>query len=156
MKKPAKILLLIATIWPFIYGIIFFVIMLSTFSSMPMNGRTDLGAIDNLFRVILPLHLLTMLDVLSLTIFYMVNVFRNDRVAKDKKALWAAVIFLGNVIAMPVYWYYYIWQEENDSHDGQAKMKSLHSADGLSWVDYAEAHQRKGEYVPPPEPPDWR
>ncbi len=63
------------------------------------------------FLIILPLHLLTMLSVLALTVFYIVNVFRNDRVEKDKKALWAVVIFLGHVIAMPVYWYFYIWRK---------------------------------------------
>jgi hypothetical protein len=44
---------------------------------------------------------------------YIVNVFKNDRVSKDKKALWVVVLFLGNMIAMPVYWYLYIWEEDD-------------------------------------------
>ena len=31
-------------------------------------------------------------------------------VPQDKKALWAVVIFMGNALAMPVYWYLYIWK----------------------------------------------
>jgi cytosine/uracil/thiamine/allantoin permease len=52
-----------------------------------------------------------MLAVIALMVFYIVNVFRNDRVDKDKKALWAVVLFMGNMIAMPIYWYLYIWRE---------------------------------------------
>lgn len=156
MKKPAKILLLIATIWPFIYGIIFFIIMFSTLSSMPVNGPPDAGAFGEIFRVIIPLHLLTMLEVLGLMIFYIVNIFRNDRVVKDKKALWAVVIFLGNVMTMPVYWYLYIWKEENDSPTGQEERRSLYSADPARWVNDATVNEGSKEYVPPPEPPNWR
>ena len=43
-----------------------------------------------------------MLWIMALTVFYMVNVFRNDRVDKDKKVLWAVVIFMGSIIAMPI------------------------------------------------------
>ncbi len=64
-----------------------------------------------LIALILPLHLFTMLAVMGLMVFYIVNVFRNDRVDKDKKALWAVVLFMGNMIAMPIYWYLYIWRE---------------------------------------------
>jgi hypothetical protein len=32
-------------------------------------------------------------------------------VPNDKKALWAAVLFFGNMVALPVYWYLYIWRE---------------------------------------------
>jgi hypothetical protein len=156
MKKPAKILLLVASVWPFIYGIIFFIIMLSTISSMPLHGRPDAGAFEDMFRFIIPLHLLTMLDVLGLTIFYMVNVFRNDRVVKDKKALWAAVLFLGNVIAFPVYWYYYIWPEKNAPLDAARDRKSLYYTDPAHWVNDATRNEDRRDYAPPPDPPDWR
>jgi hypothetical protein len=64
-----------------------------------------------LIAVILPLHVFTMLAGIALIVFYIVNVFRNDRVDKDKKALWAVVLFMGSMIAMPIYWYLYIWPE---------------------------------------------
>ncbi len=41
--------------------------------------------------------------MLGLTVFYIVHVFRTDRVPADKKALWAVVLFLGNLLAMPFY-----------------------------------------------------
>ena len=43
--------------------------------------------------------------------FYIFYIFRTDRIAADKKALWAVVIFLGNMIAMPVFFFIYVWPE---------------------------------------------
>lgn len=53
-------------------------------------------------------HILTTVEVFALMIFYIVYLFKTDRVPQDKKALWAVVIFLGHVIAIPVFWYLYI------------------------------------------------
>ena len=108
MKKPIKVLLGLATLWPFIYFILFFVVIFSTILYLP--GSEESGP-PPLIALILPLHLLTMFVTLALIVFYIVNVFRNARVDKDKKALWAVVLFMGNMIAMPIYWYLYIWPE---------------------------------------------
>jgi len=61
--------------------------------------------------VLFPLHFLTMLEILALLVIYIMHVFKTDSVPQDKKALWAVVLFLGNMIAMPIYWYLYIWKE---------------------------------------------
>ena len=108
MKKPTKVLLGLATLWPFFYLILFFVVIFSTIVFVPGSGEPGPPP---LIALILPLHLFTMLASLALMVFYIVNVFRNDRVDKDKKGLWAVVLFMGNMIAMPIYWYLYIWRE---------------------------------------------
>lgn len=46
----------------------------------------------------------------GLLIFYIVHLFGTTLVPQDAKALWAVVLFLGSVIAMPVYWYLYLWR----------------------------------------------
>ena len=53
-------------------------------------------------------HFLSSLNFLGLWVFYIVYLFKTDRVPKDKKALWAAVIFLGHMFAIPVFWYFYV------------------------------------------------
>jgi hypothetical protein len=92
---------------------------------------------------------------MGLTVFYMVNVFRNDRVDKDKKVLWAVVIFMGNMIAMPIYWYLYIWREETELPDNSNERKVLNNADVHSWVNDVAAKEREKEFIPP-TPPNWR
>jgi hypothetical protein len=118
---------------------------------MPQQGGEGSGP-PMFFLIIFPLHLLTMLWIMALTVIYIVNVFKNDRVDKDKKALWAVVIFLGNMIAMPVYWYLYIWREPSLADVPPA---SLGTAAASSWVNDRATSNRE-QYVPPPQPPNWR
>lgn len=42
--------------------------------------------------------------------FYMVYLFRTSHVPRSKRALWAVVLVLGHVFAMPVFWYHYVWK----------------------------------------------
>jgi hypothetical protein len=86
----------------------------------------------------------------------MVNVFRNDHVDKDKKVLWAVVLFMGNMIAMPIYWYLYIWREEKGSPIVSNERNALNNAEASSWMNDATAKEREKEYVPPVQPPNWR
>ena len=55
--------------------------------------------------------------IVGLLVFYITHLFRTDSVANDKKALWAIVLFLGNVIAMVVYWFLYIWPSGSRSNN---------------------------------------
>jgi hypothetical protein len=49
--------------------------------------------------------------MIGLLVFYIRHVFQNDRMQEDRKMLWAVVLFLGNALAMPIYWYLYIWKD---------------------------------------------
>ena len=152
MKKSTKILLGLATLWPFLYMILFLVFILSSILFLPPGDGKESGP-PFFFAVLIAVHLLTMLWIIGLTVFYIVNIFRNDRVEKDKKVLWAVVIFLGNMIAMPIYWYLYIWKEVPAR--SLASQSSLGSADTSDWANDARASNRE-EYVPPMQPPNWR
>jgi heme/copper-type cytochrome/quinol oxidase subunit 3 len=112
-----KVVLGVATIWPILYIFIFFALVIVQFSTL-IGGSPD-GAFPVVFFILIGLHIFTMFWVMALLVYYIVNVFNNERVPGDKKALWAVVIFLGNMIAMPVYWYLYIWREQ----DGVVKME---------------------------------
>lgn len=153
MSKTIKLIVGLLTIWPFAYMILFFITILSLvfFSRGP---EPEVGP-PPLIALIFPLHILTMLLIMGLTIFYMVNVFRNERVVKDQKVLWAVVLFLGNVLAMPIYWYLYIWKDAQPA--GAPAPGQLGSADTSAWTNNASAErQEQGQYVPPPQPPNWR
>jgi hypothetical protein len=151
MQKPGKLFLGVVTLWPLAYMILFFVFIFSTILFGGPGGSP--GAFPPSFVIIFGLHLLTMLVIMGLTIFYMVDVFRNDRVDKDKKVLWAIVIFMGNLIAMPIYWYLYFWKEP--ALTGKPSFGQLNSAS--PWTNNVNSStQGQREYVPPREPPNWR
>ena len=153
MQKSTKVLLGIATFWPIAYMVLFFVFIFSAFWLLG-GGGGDSG-IQPAFALIFGLHLLTMLLIMALTVFYIVDIFKNNRVEKDKKALWAIVIFMGNAIAMPIYWYLYFWKEPavpTTFAPGQ-----LASADTSAWTrDVRSSREESPQYVPPREPPNWR
>jgi hypothetical protein len=109
MSRGKAIALAVFTIWPIVYMVLFmgamFWMVMSDFSGGGHSGRPP-----TLFLIIFPLRLLTMLEVFALLVICIVHVFKTDRVPQDQKALWAVVLFMGNVIAMPIYWYLYIWR----------------------------------------------
>jgi hypothetical protein len=104
--------LCIATLWPLVYMLIFmgfvFSMVLRGNSQAKVGGELPSGVI-----AIFVLHGITIVWLWVLLAIYIYNVFHNDRVGKDKKALWAVVLFLGNMIAMPIYWYLYVWPDDS-------------------------------------------
>lgn len=129
MSRGKAIALGVFTAWPFLYmafsfGAIFW-LFISDFSGGPHpNG------LPTIFMVIFPLHFLTMLIIFALLVIYIVHVFKTNRIPEDKKALWAVVLFLGSMIAMPIYWYLYIWSppkpaqiKDGISHETAANLR---------------------------------
>lgn len=147
MKKSSKILLALATIWPFLYMILFMGVAVSLIF---LRGNEP----GFIWAIIIPLHILTMLWIMGLTVFYMVNVFRNDRVNKDMKVLWAVVLFMGSIIAMPIYWYLYIWRVAPSPSIGN-EPPLVSSGLESQWISQGREAERVASDRPPP-PPDWR
>jgi|SRR5436190_4885669 len=143
MKQSSKVMLAAATIWPFVYMLLFMGVAFFAFVA-GNNGPSII------WTIIIPLHLLTMLMIIGLTAFYIVNVFRNERVGKDMKVLWAVVIFMGSIFAMPVYWYLYIWRALPVT-PGQSQLEA-----GIRSTYSEKAAAPEAAYVPPTQPPDWR
>lgn len=112
-SRTTTILLGILTVWPFLYFLLFIGVLFFGFAS------TSITALDrpsfDIFRLIMPLHLLTMLLMFTLTAVYIIHAFRTDRIAEDKRVLWVVVLFLGNMMAFPIYWYLYLWRRGETS-----------------------------------------
>lgn len=115
ISKTGRLLLAVATAWPVVYMFIFMVgfalMFCSEFALTGKQPASDFLGMPFAFAAVFAMHLLTILWVFGLLAFYIVHLFKTARVPKEQKALWAVVLFLGNAIAMPVYWYFYIWQE---------------------------------------------
>ncbi|MHC4568070.1 MAG: hypothetical protein ACYTE3_20200 [Planctomycetota bacterium] len=116
MSRGKAITLGIFTAWPFVYVVLFMCMMFGMVMPGLWGGR-PWGA-PPAFGIIFPLHLLTMFEIPALLVIYIVYLFRTSRVAQDKKVLWAVVLFLGHMIAMPVFWYLYIWKEPKEGAAG--------------------------------------
>ena len=113
MSKGLKLLLGAATLWPLLYTGIFAGFWLSMMLRM-FSGQSPVAAVPvsiGGMGTLFGLHCLTMVWMAALLVVYISDLFRNPRVRPEQKALWAVVLFLGNIIAMPVYWSLYIWRE---------------------------------------------
>lgn len=109
MSRSKKIILGIATFWPILYMVIFFLFVFSQFFTV--FSSSEFEGPPTGFLIIFGLHFLTIVLLFILLFIYVRNVFKNERISQDKKALWAVVLFFGNFIAMPIYWYLYIWKK---------------------------------------------
>lgn len=104
LSKPISILVLLATLAPLAYFVFFFG-MIGFF----VLSAADRGPEPDLFKVIFILHMLCIVWIWGLMAFYLIYLFKSSSVPKDQKVLWAVVLFIANVMAMPVFWWLYVW-----------------------------------------------
>jgi len=111
MKKGS---LGVVTCLPLIYMVAFFLCMVYFMSSpgimAPEPAGPDAGFPIS-FLILFVVHAGVMVLTIGLLIYYLVRLFRHDDVPADNKMLWGVVLFLGGPIAMPVYWYLYVWPD---------------------------------------------
>ncbi len=87
-SRGTTILLGIVSVWPIVYMGLFIAAMAYSFI---VAGPPDPEGFGELFK-------------------YIVHAYRTDLVPADKKVLWVVILFFGNFIAIPVYWYLYMWR----------------------------------------------
>ena len=113
LTKNKKIFIGILTLWPILYMFLFIFFVFGMIF-IDMHSPNIKGPPAS-FSILFALHFFTIIYMFALIGFYIYYLFKTDRVPKDKKALWAVVIFLGNMFAMPVFWFLYIWKETDSS-----------------------------------------
>ncbi|SHJ79469.1 hypothetical protein SAMN02745165_03204 [Malonomonas rubra DSM 5091] len=106
LKKPIKIIIGLLTAWPIIYFIFFMFAMFS------VSDESKGNILHNNFDTFFNLHLITILMGWALIGFYIWFLFKSDRVPQEKKSLWGIVLFMGNVLAFPFFFFIYVWPEK--------------------------------------------
>jgi len=121
LKRPTKILLLIAGLLPIIFAITFIIFLQLGILANYDDEPTAFGYFVNFEEVpsIIVLFWVAFISVPCMLIFYIIDVWRKNRVANNQKALWTVVLFAGLWLAFPVYWYLYIWRKPKINTLGQ-------------------------------------
>jgi len=77
--------------------------------SVGMPGGTPFVDFVRTFNTVFHAQIGVMLLDLAILVYYYIYLIRTDRVQTDKKRLWGGLFFLGNILAMLVFWYLYMW-----------------------------------------------
>jgi len=139
LSKPLRIVIGIATFWYALYllltiaGIVLFFgyVFLALFAGGESisNLRTLFAQILSL-EFLLPIHVCSLSLELGLLIFYLVHTIKNTK-ASDSMRI---VLGLGHLflpfVAMPVYYYLYIWKENPPEWAAAERIRKDQLADG--------------------------
>ena len=148
MSDFQKKLLGVLTAWPFAYIILFIFAIIGLVTTQP--GDLEIGGLPLLLFMLV--HFLTIALSIGLQIFYIVNVFKNERIGKDQRIIWVLALFFGGLFAMPIYWYLNIWRDVPTDYRGYG---SLPAGDAFRSAERTAWDERTGDPVPP-EPHSWR
>ena len=77
-----------------------FIFMFTNFPAMA--GKSE--GMPTMFKVIFPLHIFTMLEMFALLIVYVLRALKNERLDQNTRLLWAILLFVGNMLAFPIYY----------------------------------------------------
>jgi hypothetical protein len=103
LSKSAALGLAVATLVPLAYMVCFMAFVVLVIMEAPGQPSFD-------FRILFLCHFAMMIWSWALIAVYVVYLFKTDVVPKDQKVLWAVVLFLGNMIVMPIFWFLYVWK----------------------------------------------
>ncbi len=120
LSRTRKILLGVATCWPPLYVLLFIVVWVSLFARFvaAAHGSPNVTPDDfpsGVFLAIFPLHVLTMVVGLGLLVVYVLHALNNTKLEQNTRVLWAILLFVGNVIAMPIYFFKFVLPLEDDA-----------------------------------------
>ncbi|MEA2448522.1 MAG: hypothetical protein QOG63_454 [Thermoleophilaceae bacterium] len=71
-------------------------------------GAGQGGELPIPFAVLAGFHMLTLLILAVLLVICIRDAYRTPRIPDDKRTFWAVVLFLGNVVSIPTYWWLYM------------------------------------------------
>ena len=113
LSRPVALLVAGLTLAPWAYVVFFTTVLIPHLMSIAPQGGELPSSYRREFMLVFRIHFAMVALCLVLIGFYIWYLFKTDRVPSDKKSLWAVVLFLGNLIAMPVFWYLYMWPRED-------------------------------------------
>lgn len=119
MSKSKKIWLGIFTFSPLIVAIFTVIAFIGTlinlFSTISnQNGAGDIqpGLLFSGVFVFFVLIFLTALADLGITIYYIADIVKDEKVDETEKIIWALALFFGSFISTAVYWVVRIWNRK--------------------------------------------
>ncbi|MDH4122204.1 MAG: SND2/TMEM208 family protein [Deltaproteobacteria bacterium] len=112
MTRLTKLVLGVFSFWPLAYAVIFFIqatIYVVTYY-FNQNHHPYIEPPFSLMTMVV-LHMITMVILAVLLLYYFFLAYTNVRLDNNKRMLWIGFLFFGNLIAMPIYYFIYVWPQ---------------------------------------------
>ena len=118
MSQSKKIWLGVLTFAPFIVTILAFIAFIGTFInffSAVSQHQTPDGSpelfLGTFFTFFILIFVASLAD-LGITIYYIVDIVRDESVSENEKVIWAVALFFGSFISTAVYYFVRIWNRK--------------------------------------------
>lgn len=117
LSRTTSAIIGVLTGLPLVYAFTFVTYLIPRLFFLGSSGERANPSYFELFRLTFALHGAMILLTLGLLTFYVVFVYRAEAVPVSRKPLWTIVLVLGSIIAMPVFWYLYLWRRQSSPYD---------------------------------------
>jgi len=111
-------LLGLVTVLPIAYFVFFLAYVaprMSAVMRVPPARAQDTWAFLNTIGYV---HVGAIVLTFALLTFYVVFLYRTERVPASRKALWAVIVLGGSIVAMPIFWFLYVWRQPLEERAG--------------------------------------
>src|SRR5262245_36762268 len=109
LTRSQKMLVGAFTLWPPVYFALFFCFIFLTMGTIFLGAMSGSDsplpfiAPFGLLPFVILLHFMTILIIWGLIAFYIIYLFKSDRVPQEKRVLWLVLIILLGIFTMPVF-----------------------------------------------------
>ena len=109
LSKPAKLMLGVLSVLPIVYMVFFMGVI---FTSVGKPGGGFLSEPGN-FTMLFVAHGTVMLLIMGQVLLYVIDALTKNPTFTDgtQKAIWALILFMGNAMALPVYFGVHVWPD---------------------------------------------
>ncbi len=114
LSRPAKVMLGGLTVVPLAYIVFFVSVVLSNIGGPGQGLLSGPGGFAALFVA----HGTVMLLIMGQVMLYAIHALTKNPTLTDgtQKAIWALILFMGNMLALPVYFMVYVWPDPDPGH----------------------------------------
>lgn len=106
LKVALGLLTAVPAVYVFLFGMLIARMVLWAATGDPRAKTMPVPMTDLMW-----VHLAVMVLLVGLEIFYLLYLFRTDRVPPDERAKWAVALLVVNVAALPLFFFFHVWPE---------------------------------------------
>jgi hypothetical protein len=114
LPRILKVALGLLTAVPAVY-VFLFAVMLARMVLRAATGDPRARTVPVSMTDFMWVHMSVMVLLVGLEIFYLLYLFRTDRVPPDQRTKWTFALLIVNVAALPLFFFFYVWPERSVS-----------------------------------------